>query len=188
MKGDSHMDAKLVEDMRNFMDSKSTEELVQIWRENDRMKYAEEAFEAIRQIFEERGETIPPQLPVRKTQPIRKKREIEGERGGFFSFRTLISPIVIKIIYVLGILGLTIGGIVMIMVGLDVMGLGAEQLNILGTEIFVNRQILIGIGIALIVFGNIGWRLFCESWILLFRIRDILGLVEGHLKRGSGKP
>ncbi|MFX0199229.1 MAG: DUF4282 domain-containing protein [Candidatus Hodarchaeota archaeon] len=175
------MDAILVEHMRDFMASKSTEELVQIWRENDRTKYVEEAFEGIRQILAQRGEMIPPQLPIRKEQPITKKLEIERERGGFFSFRTLISPIVIKIIYVLGMLGLTIGGIVMIKMGLDLMSLGTEKLNIFGRELFFNKQIFIGI--ALIVLGNIGWRLLCEGWILLFRMRDILGSIEKHLKR-----
>ena len=182
------MDDMLVENMRNFMESKSTEELVQIWRENDRAKYPEEAFEAIRQIFEERGEKIARQLPIGKTLPIRRVQGIEGERGGFFSFRTLISPIVIKIIYVLGMLALTIGGIVMIMTGLGVMDLGAEKLNIFSRQIFFNKQILIGIGIGLIVLGNIGWRLFCESWILIFRMRDILGSIEINLMRESRMP
>lgn len=186
MKGDSHMDAILVEHMRDFMASKSTEELVQIWVENDRTKYVEETFEAIHQILEERGETIPPQLPIREERPTRKKQGIERERGGFFSFRTLISPIVIKIIYVLGMLGLTIGGIVMIKMGLDVMSLGAEKLNIFGRQISFNRQILIGI--TLIVLGNLAWRLVCEGWILLFRMRDILGSIERHLKGESRTP
>ncbi|MFX0203341.1 MAG: DUF4282 domain-containing protein [Candidatus Hodarchaeota archaeon] len=180
------MDDMLVEKMLDYMESKSTEELVQIWRQNDRTKYPEEAFEAIRQIFEERGEKIPSQLPIRKTLPIRRGEEIESERGGFFSFRTMISPIAIKIIYVLGMLGLTSGGIVMIVMGLDLMGSGAEKLNIFGSQTPFNKQILIGI--ALIVLGNLVWRFLCESWILLFRICDILGSIERQLKRGSGVP
>jgi len=180
------MDPTLVENMRNFFEPKSTGELVQIWRENDRTKYVEEAFEAIRQILEERGEEIPPQLPIKEEKPARKPREIKREPEGFFSFRMLISPIVIKIIYVLGLLGLTIGGIVMIKMGLDVMSLSAEKLNIFGIEVSYNEQILIGIG--LIVFGNLLWRLLCEAWILLFGIHDTLGSIERHLKRGSETP
>jgi len=180
------MDDMLVEKMLDYMASKSTEELVQIWRKNDRTKYPEEAFEAIRQILEERGEKIPSQLPTRKTPPIRWVPEREGERGGFFSFRTIISPIMIKIIYVLGMLGLTSGGVVMIVMGLHATVLAAEKLNILGIEIPFNKQILIGI--ALIVLGNLVWRFLCESWILLFRMCDILGSIERQLKRGSGMP
>ena len=180
------MDDMLVEKMLDYMASKSTEELVQIWRKNDRTKYPEEAFEAIRQVLEERGEKIPRQLPTRKIPPIRWVQEIEMERGGFFSFRTMISPVAIKIIYVLGMLGLTSGGIVMILMGLDLMGLGAEKLNIFGRQTPFNKQILIGI--AIVVFGNLVWRFLCESWILLFRIRDILGSIERQLKRESGVP
>jgi len=185
------MDDMLVEKMLDYMGSKSTEELVQIWRKNDRTKYPEEAFEAIRKILEERGEKIPRQLPTRKIPPIRWVQETEMERGGFFSFRTMISPIAIKIIYVLGMLGLTSAGIVMILMGLDLMGLdlmgsGAEKLNIFGRQTPFNKQILIGI--ALIVFGNLVWRFLCESSILLFRIRDILSSIEKQLKRGSGAP
>lgn len=180
------MDAMLVENMRDFMMSKSTEELIQIWRENDRTKYVEEVFEAIRQILEERGEEILPQSQPRITQPIWREQVIERERGGFFSFRTLISPVVIKIIYVLGMLGLTIGGIAMLIKGWGVMGLGAEKLNIFDREIPFNKQILIGI--ALIALGNLLWRLLCEGWILLFGIRDILGSIQRHLKRGNGGP
>ena len=46
------------------MEAKSTDELIQIWRENDRTQYVDEAFEAIRQLLKERGETVPPQLPA----------------------------------------------------------------------------------------------------------------------------
>jgi hypothetical protein len=181
MKGDGSMDPILVEHMRDYMSSKSTEELVKIWVENDRAKHVEETFEAIRKILEERGETIPPQLPVRKERPIKKGRKIERERGGFFSFRTMISPTVIKIIYVLGMIGITIGGIVMIEMALHVTGLSSEKLNILGEQLSFNKQLLIGI--VLIVLGNLMWRLICEGWILLFRMRDILGSIEGHLKQ-----
>jgi len=186
MEGDNLMDDMLVEKMLDYMASKSTEELVQIWRENDRTKYPEEAFEAIRQTLEERGEKIPSQLPIRKTAPIRWVPEREGERGGFFSFHTMISPAAIKIIYVLGILGLTCGGIVMILMGLDLMGLGTEKLNIFGIQTPINKQILIGI--ALIVLGNLVWRFLCEGWILLFRMCDILGSIEKQLRQGSRMP
>jgi len=55
---------KKVEELRRHMEETSTDALIQIWRENDRTQYVDEAFEAIRQLLTERGETIPPQLPV----------------------------------------------------------------------------------------------------------------------------
>jgi hypothetical protein len=175
------MDQTLVEQMRDYMSSKSTEELLKIWMENDRAKNVEETFEAIRQILEERGEKVPPQIPVKEPPLIKKERKMARERGGFFSFNTMISPAVIKIIYVLGMLGLTSGGIVTVATGLDLMGLGAEKLNIFGAQTPFNKQIFIGI--ALIVLGNLVWRFLCESWILLFRMCDILGSIERQLRR-----
>ena len=44
LKGDSLMDQILVEQTRDYMSSKSTEELVKIWIENDRAKNVEETF------------------------------------------------------------------------------------------------------------------------------------------------
>ena len=180
------MDDMLLEKMHDYMASKSTEELVKIFRENDRTKYPEEAFEAIRQVLEERGEKIPHQLPTRKIPPIKWVPERERERGGFFSFSTMISPVAIRIIYVLGMLGLTSGGIVMIVMGLDLMDLGIEKPSIFDKQMPVNIQILIGI--ALIVLGNLVWRFLCESWILLFRMCDILGSIERQLRQGSRMP
>lgn len=48
------MDKKLVENIRNNMESKSTEDLEQILDKNDKNEYSSEAFEAIRQVLEER--------------------------------------------------------------------------------------------------------------------------------------
>ena len=100
-----------------------------------------------------------------KQEPTTK----ETKEGGFFSFRTMISTTLIKIIYVLGMIGLTIFGIVMI---------GQATQSGYGS---VNNALLIGI--AVIVLGNMLWRLICEWWILLFSMYDILGSIEKELKR-----
>ncbi len=55
------MDEKLMESIRKNMKLKSTEELLKIWEENDRIEWTEETFEAIKKILLERGETLPPQ-------------------------------------------------------------------------------------------------------------------------------
>lgn len=156
------MDMSRVRGIRRNMEAKSTEELIQIWRENDRTQYVEEAFEAIRLLLVERGEVIPPQLPMKKEE------RIEGEGGGFFSFRTMVSTSLIKIIYVLGLIGVTIGGIVMIVQGTE-------------RQYGSREQILIGISVILL--GNLLWRIVCEGWILLFSVHDILGSIERELKR-----
>lgn len=40
-------------------------------------------------------------------------------------------------------------------------------------------------GIAIIVLGNLLWRVFCEGLILLFNIHDILDSIEGRLRSFS---
>ncbi|MBC8216335.1 MAG: hypothetical protein H8E64_07485 [Candidatus Marinimicrobia bacterium] len=78
----------------------------------------------------------------------------------FLGFRKMVSTLIIKIIYVLGALTLTVGGIVMPFIDGDL--------------------ILPGIGALLI--GNLLWRVICEAWILLFSIHDILGSIEANTK------
>ena len=86
------MDTRMVQEIRRRMESKSTEELLQIWRENDRAQYSEEAFEAIRLLIEERGEKVVPQLQTTHEQPV------DGGIGDFFSFRTMISTALPRIL------------------------------------------------------------------------------------------
>lgn len=62
------MNKKLVEQIRKNMDSKSTDELLKIWRENDKEKYSEAAFEAIKQLLLDRGQILPPQAEPRKEE------------------------------------------------------------------------------------------------------------------------
>lgn len=62
------MDKKIVEQIRENMDPKSTDELVKIWKENDREQYSEAAFEAIKQLLLDRGQTLPPQAEPQKEE------------------------------------------------------------------------------------------------------------------------
>jgi len=72
-----------------------------------------------------------------------------------------VSTSIIKIIYVLGLIGVTLGGLIMLFEG------GIEA-------------ILAGLG--MITLGNLLWRVSCEAWILLFSMHDTLGSIERHLK------
>lgn len=82
-------------------------------------------------------------------------------QSGFFSFRKMVSTAIIKLLYILGMLALTIGGLGGILSGDDE-----------GTIW----------GLLALTIGNLLWRLICEGWILLFSIHDILGSIEGQLK------
>src|SRR5687768_1942807 len=55
------MNAKLVQAVRARLESSATDDLVRMWRENDRERYVEEAFEAARLILVGRGVNVPPQ-------------------------------------------------------------------------------------------------------------------------------
>lgn len=66
----------------------------------------------------------------------------------FFEFKTMVSSILIKILYALGVLVITIGGLITLFSESFIMGLGA------------------------IIFGNLFFRLLCEAIIVIFSIHD----------------
>jgi hypothetical protein len=69
------MDRKMVEDIRKNWANKSSEELVQIWKENDHERWSDSAFEAVKQILAERVVELPPQNPSKATK-IRMNEKI----------------------------------------------------------------------------------------------------------------
>jgi hypothetical protein len=85
----------------------------------------------------------------------------------FFSFRTMVSPTLIKAVYVLGLAGVTLAGAGMLFVG--VKGSGSDQMTALG------------IGLGLLLIGNLLWRIICESAMLLFSIQGLLRSIETAL-------
>ncbi|MBZ0182027.1 MAG: DUF4282 domain-containing protein [Melioribacteraceae bacterium] len=72
----------------------------------------------------------------------------------FFSFRMMVSSIIIKILYVLGVISIISYSVYQILEG----------------------SILIGISSLLI--GNLAWRLICEGAIAIFSIHDVLVSIE----------
>lgn len=68
----------------------------------------------------------------------------------FIEFKTMVSSLLIKILYVLGVIVITIYGLISLFSGSFLIGLGT------------------------IIFGNLFWRLFCESIIVVFSIHDEL--------------
>lgn len=91
--------------------------------------------------------------------------EATHERGGFFSFGTLISPTFIQVIYVLGAAVISLGGLLMVVLVLT--GVAPKY-----TE--TNRDALLIGGLTLLGVGNILWRVLCEMVMLLFRIHEVL--------------
>jgi predicted metal-dependent phosphoesterase TrpH len=52
----------MVDEIRKSLADKSDEELLQIWKENDRERWSESAFEAIKLILTKRGINLPSQV------------------------------------------------------------------------------------------------------------------------------
>ena len=71
------MDTKIVEDIRQNWANKTSDELLQIWKENDRERWSESAFEAARQILIDRGVELPQQDPVKETKTQLKRVKLK---------------------------------------------------------------------------------------------------------------
>lgn len=154
------MDKKIIENIRLRMENKSNEELLSIWTTNNRDEYSSEAFEAIKQIMEERtGKDLPCQKP-----PVQTNAGKATADHGFFSFRIMFSRTLIQLFYVIGAIGLLVAGTISIV---DSFKENSRE------------KLLMGIG--LVTVGNIFWRVVCEGWILFFNIHDILVSIERKL-------
>jgi hypothetical protein len=82
--------------------------------------------------------------------------------SAYFSFERMITTSFVKVVYFLGFLLLTVGGIgLMVWAGL--------QLN----DATIDRTLgwrYVALGAAIFVVGNIVWRVVCELWVVLFGI------------------
>ena len=86
--------------------------------------------------------------------------------SAYFSFERMITPSFVKVVYFLGFLALTAAGIGLIVwAGL--------QLN----EATIDRSLgwrYVAGGTAILIAGNIIWRVLCELWVVLFGIHEEL--------------
>lgn len=86
--------------------------------------------------------------------------------SAYFSFERMITTSFVKVVYFLGFLALTAAGIgLMVWAGL--------QLN----DATIDRSLgwrYVAIGGAILLVGNIVWRVACELWVVLFNIHDEL--------------
>ena len=86
----------------------------------------------------------------------------------YFSFTEMISTPIIKGMHHIGCLVITLGGFAAIFIGLR-----PDEKN--G---------VVMIGFAVLIFGNLLWRLICEAWILFFRIHESLVSIERNTSGG----
>jgi hypothetical protein len=107
---------------------------------------------------------------VHKTATVRGPGEVsEGLTDGYFSFQKMISPTLIKVVYVIGMVGIIAAAIYMAFAGTKETEDTAKLLKVLSA-------------LLLAVVGNLLWRLVCEQVILLFSIHERLASIDRSLK------
>ena len=82
--------------------------------------------------------------------------------GAYFSFERMITTTFVKVIYFLGFLAITAGGVALAV-------WAGMQLN----DARIDRMLgwrYVAAGVGLVVIGNVVWRVFCELWVVLFEI------------------
>ncbi len=88
------MENKSARTIQQELNEKATDELIAIWKANDRNQWSEEAFEAIRKIVTERGSTIPEQKAPQPTTalgcPQCQSQRISRHYGAFSVLLSLI--------------------------------------------------------------------------------------------------
>ena len=89
----------------------------------------------------------------------------------YFSFTEMISTSIIKGLHNIGCLAITLGGIAAVFTGF----FGSYR---------VKFEVVM-IGFAVLIFGNLLWRLICEAWILFFRIHESLVSIEHNTSGGQ---
>jgi len=98
------------------------------------------------------------------------------------TFRRLLAPLLIRIIYYIGAAFIILGGILDVL-GIDHLHESAQAQPPGAGEYFAYSLphnpiiVLIGIPIALIV-----WRVWCELWIVIFQIDDRLREIRDSLQ------
>lgn len=84
----------------------------------------------------------------------------------FWAFRTMVTPVIIQIVFWVGVIACVVAGIIMIGMGVKMPG---EQLVLKG--------------VLLVILGPLGVRVYCEILIVLFRINETLTEIKHTLER-----
>lgn len=94
----------------------------------------------------------------------------EDSVSGYFSFERLITTTVVKAVYLLGLIVLSAAGLALIVWA----GMRLRDANIA-------RQLgwrYVAVGAAVVLIGNLIWRVICEFWMVLFNIHDHLAVID----------
>jgi hypothetical protein len=106
---------------------------------------------------------------VLASQPVRPVRYLSFY-AEYFAFRELVTPQLIKVMYIAGACLITAAGILSI--------LSPETLNKYETGPIITR---FG-GILVLLVGNLAWRMVCEGAILLFSLHELLVSLDTRVR------
>lgn len=94
--------------------------------------------------------------------------------GDFLAFRKMITPVVVQILFWLGVIG-CVGVALLILNGSSTLGAAAP----------VDPKL---VALVVLVVGPLLIRFYCELLIVLFRMYDSLRVIEQNSKRAGGVP
>jgi uncharacterized protein DUF4282 len=101
--------------------------------------------------------------------------------GAYFSFERMITTSFVKVVYFLGFLAITAGGVALAV-------WAGMQLN----DARIDRVLgwrYVAAGVGLVVIGNILWRVVCELWVVLFEIHaELVSVRYGLNLNGLREP
>ena len=93
--------------------------------------------------------------------------QYEQSEGGYWSFDKMVSGSLIKVLYVLGALAITIFSVIML---------------INGSQARYGGSTVILLALVYLVLGNLFWRIVCEGIIIIFKIFEKLNQIELKIK------
>lgn len=97
--------------------------------------------------------------------------------AGYFSFRKVITTHLVRTIYALGFIVLTVAG-------LSLAAWAAQRLNAAAMPTRTALYVIAG-GAGIVLVGNLAWRMLCEFWLLLFNMHALLVSIESELRNDS---
>jgi len=100
-----------------------------------------------------------------------RKRKENTAVSDFFGFKKMISHTFIKVIYIIGMAVTTILSLVIIILG-SINNSGNYYFGFGGITVFVV------IGLCMLIFGNLFWRIICEVMVLFSNIHDMISKME----------
>jgi hypothetical protein len=92
----------------------------------------------------------------------------------FLAFRTMVTPVIIQILFWIGVITCLISGAIMVIYGATKFQEGQGQ--------------YLWKGVLLFVLGPLGVRVYCEILIIFFRINETLTEIKHTMERPASQP